>query len=155
GIAGEDDLDAPDLTTPAVPAAASGGAPATSGTSPVAASGRALPGRRATKSPNATLSPERSMAVRQQLSVELEQLTDTASLSSWADRVLPLKDRLSSSDAEEIEAAFAAKLNQVSDPAAERDPRTEVARVGNELAPSTPSRPLETCPRPIAPLLQP
>ncbi len=41
-------------------------------------------------------------------------LTDTEALAAWAQRVLPLKDQLSSADAEAVEAEFAATLTEPS-----------------------------------------
>jgi hypothetical protein len=47
----------------------------------------------------------------------LEQLEDPEALGSWAHRALALKNQLSTRDAEAVEAAFAAKLVRLGDPA--------------------------------------
>src|SRR5262249_45902296 len=49
-----------------------------------------------------------------------------------AERVLPLKDRLSSSDAEAIEAAFAARLKQVDAPAVDAKSAAQDAAIGQQ-----------------------
>jgi hypothetical protein len=50
---------------------------------------------------------------REQLISELEALTDAEALAAWAERVLPQKNWLIMSDAELVETAFAAKLNEL------------------------------------------
>jgi ERF superfamily protein len=120
GIAGEDDLDAPDLAVTAGPSQAPNGpradrstpgsvspslAPAANRTGPTFAS-RAREGRhKAVK-----LTPEASARLRDQLTVEVEQFRDANSLTAWAYRALPLKNQLSIVDAQAVEAAFDAKL---------------------------------------------
>lgn len=71
---------------------------------------------RAEKTRPAPLPLDASADLQGQLIAELSELREPESLAMWAHRVLPLKNRLSTSDAEMIEAAFAARLNQVSDP---------------------------------------
>ena len=58
----------------------------------------------------ANLAPEASARLRYQLIAELEQFCESASLTVWAHRTLPLKNQLSISDAQAVEAAFDAKL---------------------------------------------
>ena len=48
---------------------------------------------------------------------ELAQLADAEALASWAHKVLPLKNRLSSEKAQNVEVAFAAKLDELNEPA--------------------------------------
>ena len=121
GIAGEDDLDASDLpaaglspegqSAPPGPQRRRGALhqPTTEETSdrPLQPSDRRPRGQRP-KPP--TLSPDASENLRLQLLIELEQLEDPDALASWAHRALPLKNQLSASDAEVVEAAFAARL---------------------------------------------
>jgi ERF superfamily len=132
GIAGEDDLDAPDLSPSVVPPGSQNDPPTSNQgpggprhpSSPQAASqpqqnsdrrahaGRAKP---------ASLSPEASDKLRLQLLSELEELREPDALATWAHRVLPLKNQLSTADAQSVETAFAAKLSQLGDaPLAER-----------------------------------
>jgi hypothetical protein len=47
--------------------------------------------------------------------VEVETLTDAEALAAWPKRVLPQKNQLATSDAQTIETAFAAKLDEFSD----------------------------------------
>jgi hypothetical protein len=48
---------------------------------------------------------------------ELEQLEDPDALAAWAHRVLPVKNQLSASDAETVEAAFAVRLAHIGESA--------------------------------------
>jgi hypothetical protein len=112
GIAGEDDLDAPDLNTPAAPI------------SGVAASkkigrlnggqGYPLPSKRGAKGSldqsKPILEPEPSAALRDQLAAELGEINSTEEAANWAHRVLDAKNSLTTADARCIEEAFRAKL---------------------------------------------
>jgi hypothetical protein len=109
GIAGEDDLDAPDL----------GPAPSASVTS-AAPAAEALPSH--SKEASKATSPDRhnqasltadASDLRCRLISELEQLDDADALGSWAYRVLPLKAQLSAADAQAVELAFALKVGEV------------------------------------------
>jgi hypothetical protein len=119
GIAGEDDLDAPDL--PSADVASSQPAPLKTNEHAGAmhgdlseAVGQALYSRRRpprSKHPRPlTLSPQDSDGLRRQLVAELEQLTDSEALAEWALRVLPHKNQLSATDAQVVEDAFSVKL---------------------------------------------
>jgi len=128
GIAGEDDLDAPDLP-------AAGLAPETQRAPPASqrrpgalhqpttegASGTHLQPSdkraRGEKPKPPSLSPDASESLRHQLISELEQLKDPEALASWAHRALPLKNQLSASDAEAVEAAFAVRLTHLGESA--------------------------------------
>src|SRR5689334_13916998 len=103
GIAGEDDLDAPDL----LPAAAVQ-APA----SPTSSRPGRTPAKRARadQSPLPQLAPSDSEKLRQQLVADLDQLRDGEALATWAQQVLPLKNQLSVPDCQAVEAGFAARL---------------------------------------------
>jgi hypothetical protein len=116
GIAGEDDLDAPDL----VPVTG----PLVSQEAPLrpdkeAAAGRPLriPERRtrSERSRPPTLSADASDELRRRLLLEIEQLEHTETLASWAHNALPLKNQLSRSDAQAVEEAFSAKLSRLGD----------------------------------------
>jgi hypothetical protein len=118
GIAGEDDLDAPDLSPAVVPPASQNGplgpdqapggllhqpSPAQAARQPSpsperrAHAGRAKP---------ASLSPDASKRLRLQLLSDLEQLGEADALDTWAHRVLPLKNQLSTADAQSVEVAL-------------------------------------------------
>ena len=120
GIAGDDDLDAPDLPivdgssisqngrSEARPArwrlVFAGCRPAFPGPGEADPLGR--PGPQA-------LSGDASDTLRRQLVSELEQLENSEALASWAHRALALKNRLSMADAEALEGAFTARLSQL------------------------------------------
>jgi hypothetical protein len=129
GIAGEDDLDAPDLS-PAVAPPTSQNGPPSPNQGPGGFLHRAPPSQTASQplqSPErrahvgrgkpAHLSPDASDKLRLQLLSELEQLNEPDALATWAHRVLPLKNQLSTADAQNVEAAFAAKLSRLGDTA--------------------------------------
>lgn len=106
GIAGEDDLDAPDLV-PAV-AAQPPVSRVLSGPAPAAAKRT-----RADRPSSPQLEPGASEQVKQQLVSELKQLGDGEALAAWAHRVLPLKSQLSPSDCHALEAGFVARLREL------------------------------------------
>ena len=123
GIAGEDDLDAPDLSPAVVPPAsqngplkpdqAPGGGLLHRPSAARAASHRPSSPERRARANSASLPPEASDKLRLQLLCDLEALSETDALAAWAHRVLPLKNQLSTTDAQSVEAAFAAKLSQL------------------------------------------
>jgi hypothetical protein len=100
GIAGEDDLDAPDLLLAPAPddkAVFNSGQERASGTS--------LATRKATM-----LSKEQSAVLRSQLLTELEKLQTVDELTLWALRRLPRKNRLTDPDAGVVEVAYEGRL---------------------------------------------
>jgi ERF superfamily len=124
GIAGEDDLDAPDLPVAAVSSEAQKNPPSPeqgpSGLDQPAIElkpGRPAQGSerrlRTEKAKPASLPPDASENLRHQLIVELEQLRNPEALATWAQRALPLKNQLATTDAQTVEAAFAARLSQL------------------------------------------
>jgi hypothetical protein len=127
GIAGEDDLDAPDLSPAVVPPATRNGPPMPNQPpggflhepTPAQAASQPPPSpeRRAHagRVKPASLPPEASHKLRLQLLRELEELSEPDALAIWAERVLPLKSQLSTADAQSVETAFAAKLSQLGD----------------------------------------
>jgi hypothetical protein len=126
GIAGEDDLDAPDLPAAGLsPETQNGlrkpqqGAGETNQPSPAQASPLQTSERRAragrVRPP--TLPSDASEKLCRQLISELEQLQDPETLASWAHRALALKNQLSAKDALAVEAAFAARLAKLGDSA--------------------------------------
>ena len=101
GIAGEDDLDAPDLLTEPFPVIA----PDTSQGAP---NGRKPPNGSVHKprQPKPLLAIEPSAALRDELIAEIQQLKDTDDLALWAHRRLPAKNTLTADDALAVEAAY-------------------------------------------------
>jgi hypothetical protein len=118
GIAGEDDLDAPDLATP------TGQASGTETTDILRQDGgmNGHHGARVPQAPirrngtklqvptKATLKPEVSVVLRDQLLSELEALSTAEAGTIWAHRILGAKNSLTESDARRVEDAFQSKL---------------------------------------------
>src|SRR5215470_14847715 len=116
GIAGEDDLDAPDLITPAAPASAEKSASKKLGrlNGGEENSTREVSGRSGVKAVSVSskllLDPEQSAALREQLVAELKEIDSSEEAANWAHRVLGAKSTLTAADAACIEEAFRAKL---------------------------------------------
>jgi hypothetical protein len=118
GIAGEDDLDAPDLVTPTAPSSGLGppngstGARFNGGAKPH--SGPRPPVRRrggeVSNLPTPGLSPEASAQLRDQLVSQLDAVADGDKAALWAKRSLPDKNKLTVADAQRVEEAFQARL---------------------------------------------
>jgi hypothetical protein len=121
GIAGEDDLDAPDLATPTKQTPESERPPSSSNghfnsgwhSGPASKSpAQAIGGTGApTVGDKALLGSEASSAQRDRLMAELDQLTSSDAAALWAHRILAEKNKLSDPDARTLEDAFQAKLN--------------------------------------------
>jgi hypothetical protein len=117
GIAGEDDLDAPDLLSPAVRETKKStqtthkkdrlsGGPGQS--TQEFSRGRLM---KASASPlRAELEPSASVQLREQLVAEMKGLTSAEEAASWTHRVLAAKNSLAASDAKSVEQAFQARL---------------------------------------------
>jgi len=116
GIAGEDDLDAPDLTepNPVIENPKVNSKTASNGGQQAGAD--RLPGRggRANKSGSVSLQSELSTALSASLRVELlreiDGLSSADEAALWAHRRLVAKNQLSAADAQQVEEAFATKL---------------------------------------------
>ncbi|MET4279196.1 MULTISPECIES: ERF family protein [unclassified Bradyrhizobium] len=119
GIAGQDDLDAPDLGGQV----AVGDGPNTE----AGAAQKTAPGshRRATPSKPTRTPREGSDGQLNQLLSELEQFKEPDLLTRWASRALPLKNRLAAADALQVESAFAAKLAELEEPGSATGPGDE------------------------------
>jgi hypothetical protein len=125
GIAGEDDLDAPDLPAAGLSREAQKDPQSTQprpgglDRPTTIASGRPLqPSDRRVRAERVrppTLPSDASEKLCRQLISELEQLQDPEALASWAHGALALKNQLSAKDALAIEAAFAARLARLGD----------------------------------------
>jgi ERF superfamily len=123
GIAGEDDLDAPDLPDAGLSPEAQKDPPSPQqmlrglDRPTTIASGRPLqPSDRRVRAERVrppTLPSDASENLQRQLISELEQLHDQEALASWAHRALALKNQLLAGDAEAVEAAFAARLTRL------------------------------------------
>src|SRR5262249_22168519 len=112
GIAGEDDLDAPDLcAAPPTTAARTGTGsgellppPRSDG------NGRTRAAARAASTP--VLSSDESAALRDRLVGEIASLESGESATNWAQRALAAKNRLSAEDAKLLEEAFEKRLSE-------------------------------------------
>jgi hypothetical protein len=144
GIAGEDDLDAPDLPTAGPEAQAnslesekqSGSFDHSPPSQPTGRSLRGTERRAQAQRPKAPkLSASASDHLRQRLMSELEQLHEPEALAGWAHRSLPLKDQLSAADAQTVEAAFAVRLAQLGEAA------HDVEATNQKLNGQTPTEP--------------
>jgi hypothetical protein len=117
GIAGEDDLDAPDLNTPTAPAAGAE-KPASKKLGRLNGgqehSTQRLPGSRSAKAASVhskpILDPQASAALREQLAAELKDVSSAEEAAYWAHRVLGDKNSLTATDAACIEETFRSKL---------------------------------------------
>src|SRR5436305_14732675 len=126
GIAGEDDLDAPDLLSPVAPETKAGdpignkkdrlnGGPGQSELQQPAG------GRRPKvtfTSPRATLEPVASAALRERLTAELKDISSAEQAADWAHRVMGAKNSLAVADAEHVERAFQERLVSITSEAA-------------------------------------
>jgi len=123
GIAGEDDLDAPDLAAPTGQAAGTetaktsnqngrmNGAQVNGSQRPVVPQTPFRHGGRGLSVPaKPTLAPDKSKALRDQLLSELEALTTPEAAATWAHRILGAKNSLTAADARHVEDAFQSSL---------------------------------------------
>ena len=112
GIAGEDDIDAPDLKAPMPPASAA--AKPTPNKHTRLNGGQTNPGRGGTKvvskPPKPILGAASSAVSRDQLVEELKEIASSDDAATWAHRILGTKNSLTEADARVVEDAFQAKL---------------------------------------------
>jgi hypothetical protein len=118
GIAGEDDLDAPDLGS--VPKAEAELPPAGYRTQSAGNGGLAKrPTRDGGKFPLASarpvLAPDQSAILREQLVAELLAINSADDAAAWAHRNLPAKNSLTAADAQIVETRFQALLATIGD----------------------------------------
>jgi len=107
GIAGEDDLDAPDLCIPA-PAENSPRRGAEVQHSPNTSGNGGVSGR-AKITPSPVLAADQSTGLRDSLINEIASLQSEGSAAEWARAALPRKNQLTAADARMVETAFALK----------------------------------------------
>jgi ERF superfamily len=126
GIAGEDDIDAPDLKAPMPPASAAA--------KPTPVSHGRLNGGQSigrgriivSKPARMALDAEASATLRGRLIDEVKKITSSDDAAVWAHRILAAKNSLTEADARQVEDAFRAKLAALEDanvsPAPQRSP---------------------------------
>jgi hypothetical protein len=123
GIAGEDDLDAPDLNAPEPAAEIRNIKQSSNGQSrPNGRQGnlarRSLAGRKGqlnSTSTNLALTGQLSAVLRDQLRNQLNDIDSAEAAAVWARGILPAKNSLSATDARQLEDAFRAKLAELTD----------------------------------------
>ena len=125
GIAGEDDVDAPDLLPPEQQTSKPD-EPKTGGNSRLNGDGHTHAPQRPAVRRNGklqsipsepTLGPEASAALRDRLIAELSDLTCGDDAALWAHRSLAEKNKLTAADAQSVEESFQARLVSFATPA--------------------------------------
>jgi hypothetical protein len=118
GIAGEDDLDPPDLIARTTPTSSAerprgnGQARGGQASSPQQVS-RFQRAKAVSNPPKPALDPKASIALCGQLTAEIEEIRSDEEAANWAHRVLSAKNTLTTADAECVEQAFQARLASI------------------------------------------
>jgi len=157
GIAGEDDLDAPDLNG----RPQSGGAADVGATSALAPSQRSRrPGGNGNDRGRPTLDPDGSAVMRDQLVHEVASVASAAEAAQWARTALPVKNKLTAPDARVVELAFDLRLSAFEAEGAARKAGPPSPEAAERLAGggttqfaidrrSAPQRPWQRCASPL------
>src|ERR1700736_5302191 len=123
GIAGEDDLDAPDLARPHTPEQPS----KSNGQKGPSAAPAAARGRQARLgTPRITLAVGPSAELRDRLLAELDALATADEVTAWAQHTLPAKNTLTDTDARLVEERFSRTVSTFADPPLAGDLASEV-----------------------------
>lgn len=136
GIAGDDDLDAPDLD--AIPKAGVGQLNGSDGegSNGLDRAGGGPPGARrraaSAQAARVILPADQSALQRDRLLAELEGLPSADDAANWAHRNLPAKNSLTAADAQLVEAGFQAR--RAAEVPSERPPRLLALRDAGRLA---------------------
>jgi ERF superfamily len=119
GIAGEDDLDAPDLGAGPAPATELPGPPDHRKQANEQAAGAQPPAPSNGKSPNSAartvLGIQLSASLRESLIEQLATINSADEATAWARRNLPAKNTLTAADAKIVEERFQARLSTIGD----------------------------------------
>jgi hypothetical protein len=126
GIAGEDDLDAPDLGTvsnaevelPRADYHTQSDGPGGLATRPP------RDGSNSVASARPVLPPDESATLRERLIAELSAINSADDAAAWAHRNLPAKNSLAAGDAQIVEARFQARLSTINDDKTAEGPLT-------------------------------
>jgi hypothetical protein len=114
GIAGDDDLDAPDLNAPTPPSSEAEILPPKKlrrlNGSQEYSTARSHGAKAFSDHSKKILEPEPSAALREKLAAELKDIDSVDDAANWANRVLGVKNSLTAADAACVEEAFRAKL---------------------------------------------
>jgi hypothetical protein len=125
GIAGEDDLDAPDLISPTRPTSKVDRPTSNKKGHLNGAPDQQFSAGRPKKVTPPCLEPEASRASRDQLIIEAESLSSADEATNWAHRVLAKKNTLVEDDAIQVEQAFQARLAVVSGKSLNENPHPD------------------------------
>jgi hypothetical protein len=134
GIAGEDDLDAPDITACGPAARRELDSRQNRFPPPSRESGNGLLRGTTKSNPTVVLDPDQSTALRDKLLAEVANLTSTELAVTWAARALPARNSLIAADAKFLEDAFEQKLSGLPSPVINEISACESA-VALEVAP--------------------
>ena len=164
GIAGEDDLDAPDLNAKIDIAASTDMVLRTSGAA------QSMPSTLGSQSPKApaenkvgrilasrkTLEPEQSAALREQLLGDLALLQSDEEAADWVHKNLPAKNTLTAADADVLEASFRERLAAIElatavNEESSADANTPLGRTWEQNSDGAPAEPFFESPDASAP----
>lgn len=129
GIAGEDDLDAPDVAAPIdrqpEPAEPKTSSPKTNGSRPPTAVVPATKPRKdqETRPAKPVLATDLSATLCQQLLAQISDLRSSDDAALWAHRSMARKNSLTAADAQKVEEAFRAKLGSLANPLDDSSPQ--------------------------------
>src|ERR1700732_4740375 len=152
GIAGEDDLDAPDLGADPNPASELPRPPdhrKQSNGQPQAAAPRVTAGGGKVPSPSAktALGEQLSASLRESLIQQMARIDSEDQAAAWAHRNLPAKNTLTAADAKIVEERFQARLSRISESGDPGEPCASSAGASGVLAPGeTPADPPHAVP---------
>src|SRR5262245_31078471 len=116
GIAGEDDLDAPDLLSPTAPETKTDSPAGNKKDRLNGGQGQSVQGsgghreKASSTLSRPALGPKASAALCEKLTAELESVSSPENAADWAHRVLSAKNSLTAADAKHVEQAFHSKL---------------------------------------------
>jgi ERF superfamily len=133
GIAGEDDLDAPDPDAPSPQGSrvtASGDARQTNGSG--GSPGQPSPTRRNAKNsiePRRVLGPDESARLRDNLLSEIGALNEADQAATWAYRTIRVKNTLTAADAQLLEQAFQSRMTALAGIPQEGEPSTRTTEL--------------------------
>jgi hypothetical protein len=153
GIAGEDDLDAPDLGADPNPAAElprppdhrkqSNGQPQPAAAPRATAGGGKLP----SPSEKTVLGEQLSASLRESLIQQMARIDSEDQAAAWAHRNLPAKNTLTAADAKIVEERFQARLSRISESGDPGEPCASSAGASGGLVPGeTPADPPHAVP---------
>jgi len=132
GIAGEDDLDAPDLG--AVPNAAAE-LPRSNGQAAAAQRTPSGEGKLPGPSARSILGEQLSASLRESLIEQMAAINSADEAAAWAQRSLPAKNTLTTADAKMVEQRFQARLSDIGDSGAPGGPRERSGGAAAGLVP--------------------